>query len=67
MKLVDYLKQQGRLIDRALIKFLPADNSLIACAMRYSICAGGKRLRPILVIEGARLCGGTVAQVLPAA
>ena len=28
-------------------------------AMRYSLLAGGKRLRPVLVLEFCRLCGGT--------
>lgn len=67
MNLTDYLKKQGSLVDAALLKYLPVDNSLISRAMRYSVCAGGKRLRPILVIEGARLCGGAPARVMPAA
>lgn len=36
-------------------------------AMRYSLTAGGKRLRPILTLEFCRLCGGDVHAVLPAA
>ena len=28
-------------------------------AMRYSLLAGGKRIRPVLVLEFCRLCGGT--------
>ncbi|MDD5629703.1 MAG: polyprenyl synthetase family protein, partial [Elusimicrobia bacterium] len=39
----------------------PAD---IRKAMRYSIFAGGKRLRPALVIAGAECCGGRAARVL---
>src|SRR2546427_2931724 len=35
--------------------------------MRYSVMAGGKRLRPILVIAGAGACGGAAAMVLPTA
>ena len=36
-------------------------------AMRYSLTAGGKRLRPILALEFCRLCGGDVHAALPAA
>lgn len=36
-------------------------------AMRYSVEAGGKRLRPILTLEFCRLCGGDVRAALPAA
>ena len=36
-------------------------------AMRYSLLAGGKRLRPILTLEFCRLCGGDVRAALPAA
>jgi len=35
--------------------------------MRYSILAGGKRLRPVLVIAGAELCGGKADDVMPTA
>ena len=34
-------------------------------AMEYSLLAGGKRLRPILVLETCRMCGGEMAQALP--
>ena len=30
----------------------------LAEAMRYSLLAGGKRLRPMLALEFCRLCGG---------
>ena len=36
-------------------------------AMRYSLLAGGKRLRPVLVLEACRLCGGDPARALPLA
>jgi len=36
-------------------------------AMRYSLLAGGKRLRPVLVLEFCRLCGGDTDKALPAA
>lgn len=34
-------------------------------AMRYSLLAGGKRLRPLLVLEFCRLCGGNVENAIP--
>ena len=34
-------------------------------AMRYSLLAGGKRLRPVLTLEACRLCGGDVEKALP--
>lgn len=36
-------------------------------AMRYSLMAGGKRIRPILTLEFSRLCGGDIKSALPAA
>lgn len=59
-----------QMIEDALANFLPDDNCLeksVIDSMRYSLLAGGKRIRPRLVVEFARLCGGTVAEVLPLA
>jgi len=39
----------------------------LAEAMRYSLLAGGKRLRPMLALEFCRLCGGDWEAALPAA
>lgn len=36
-------------------------------AMEYSLLAGGKRIRPMLVLESCRLCGGDVEKALPLA
>lgn len=36
-------------------------------AMDYSLTAGGKRIRPVLVLEFCRVCGGDVRKALPAA
>jgi len=36
-------------------------------AMRYSLLAGGKRIRPVLVLEFCRICGGKWEDALPAA
>ena len=57
MALKKYLNQKSIIIERALRKYLPKDSSLLSRAMRYSVLAGGKRLRPILVLLGAEVCG----------
>ena len=36
-------------------------------SMRYSLLAGGKRIRPMLVLEFCRICGGDIEKALPAA
>jgi geranylgeranyl diphosphate synthase type II len=53
----EYLTEQQQLVDRALDAWLPAENVApfsIHKAMRYSVFAGGKRIRPILAIAAAR-------------
>jgi geranylgeranyl diphosphate synthase, type II len=70
MGLNDYLRERQKQIDRALDRFLPkaaAKPATIHRAMRYSLFAGGKRLRPILAVAAAEACGGTAARALPAA
>ena len=56
-----WLKQTQKQVDTALGKFLPRESArpqTIHKAMRYSIFAGGKRLRPILTLAAAEACGG---------
>jgi geranylgeranyl diphosphate synthase, type II len=65
-----YLKARRRAVDEALDRYLPpatAPPPVIHEAMRYSVFAGGKRLRPILVIAGAEAVGGQMADVMPTA
>lgn len=52
-----YLNTMRLYIDKKLKFFLPKDKSVISQAMRYSVMAGGKRLRPIFVILGAEISG----------
>ena len=42
----------------ALFNFAAAGRSQLIEAMRYPVLAGGKRLRPFLVVQWCRLCGG---------
>lgn len=70
MELEEYLKERRRWVEEALDRFLPpADASPVSIheAMRYSVFAGGKRLRPILAIASAEAAGGVVEDVLPVA
>ena len=65
-----YLQEQKALVDEALVRYLPGEEhypSAIFQAMRYSVFAGGKRVRPILAIAAAEVVGGTAADVLPLA
>ncbi len=39
----------------------------LAEAMRYSLLAGGKRIRPMLVLEFCRICGGDIDSAMPVA
>ena len=59
-----------KLIEEALESFLPSGDCLeknVVDAMRYSLMAGGKRVRPRLVLEFARLIGEKDEEVLPLA
>ncbi len=52
-------------IDRALDRLLPSPDQApvsIHRAMRHSVFAGGKRLRPVLCIEAARMIAGSIPQ-----
>jgi len=65
-----YLQEQKALVDEALARYLPGEENYppaIFQAMRYSVFAGGKRVRPILAIAAAEATGGTTADVLPLA
>ena len=70
MELRAYLTEKRRILDKALEGFLPEPEGPaadIVRAMKYSLFAGGKRLRPILCIAGAESVGGKEQDVLPVA
>jgi geranylgeranyl diphosphate synthase type II len=57
-------------VDSCLKRYMPAETAyppLIHHAVHYAVFNGGKRLRPILVLEGAQIAGGTASSVVPAA
>jgi geranylgeranyl diphosphate synthase type II len=58
MNLPDFFEQDRLAVDGALDRLLPAETTepvSIHTAMRYSVFAGGKRIRPILCLEAARI------------
>ena len=68
--LVAYLDERKALVDRALDGYIPGgqnDPPVIVQAIRYSLLAGGKRIRPILCMAAAEAVGGDAGAVLPAA
>jgi len=69
-QLETYLKERLQLVETALDRYLPQAATLpksLHGSMRYSTFAGGKRIRPILMIAACEAVGGDVQQVLPAA
>jgi geranylgeranyl diphosphate synthase type II len=68
--LPDFLDARAATVNRALDGFLPAATAKPATihqAMRYSLFAGGKRIRPALCLSAAAACGGDEAEALPLA
>jgi geranylgeranyl diphosphate synthase type II len=65
-----YLSDSAKRVDKALDGFLPKEKTApqtIHKAMRYSVFAGGKRLRPILCLAAAEACGGDPQKAMAAA
>lgn len=70
MDLKHYLAACTADVNAALESFLPSETDrpeTIHKAMRHSVFAGGKRLRPVLCIAAAEACGGSRADALPTA
>jgi geranylgeranyl diphosphate synthase, type II len=66
----EYLVSRQKMVDDALQQFLPQASvkpKTIHKAMRYSVFAGGKRLRPILCLAAGECCGGEPSAALPLA
>src|SRR5688500_18648657 len=63
-----YLRESTGAVNAALNRFLPTaktNPSTIHTAMRYSLFAGGKRLRPAICLAAAEACGGTRGEAMP--
>jgi len=68
--LAKFLETRTAAVNAALDRFLPSEQTKPATihrAMRYSLFAGGKRMRPALVLAAATACGGRESDALPLA
>ncbi|MEI7591462.1 MAG: polyprenyl synthetase family protein [Deltaproteobacteria bacterium] len=66
----DYLVENKAIIEESLEKFVCSKDAYpqeLASAIRYSIFAGGKRIRPILAIASTQAVGGDIQAILPVA
>ena len=65
-----FLATRTETVNAALDRFLPSEKTKPATihqAMRYSLFAGGKRMRPAVLLAAAAACGGKEADALPLA
>jgi geranylgeranyl diphosphate synthase type II len=70
MSLTEFLAEQQRLVDAALDRLTPPETALpetIHRAMRYSLFAGGKRIRPVLCLQAAAAVSGVPGENVPGA
>ena len=69
-RLASYLAEQKLVIDAAIDKLVPSEYSepkILHQAMRYSLFAGGKRIRPILTMIAAEVVGPDPVSAIPVA
>jgi geranylgeranyl diphosphate synthase type II len=70
LEMKEYLVSRQKMVENALQAYLPKSSikpKTIHKAMRYSVFAGGKRLRPILCLAAGECCGGETSEALPLA
>jgi geranylgeranyl diphosphate synthase type II len=70
MNLPAFFEEDRAAVDAALDRLMPSETAQppsIHRAMRYSVQAGGKRVRPILCLESARIFASDMTPVLPVA
>lgn len=70
MEFTERLQSYKTMVEAAIAAHLPESGvpyDTLTRSMRYSLLAGGKRLRPALVLEFCRVCGGDVQAALPVA
>ncbi|OQY19476.1 MAG: polyprenyl synthetase [Desulfobacteraceae bacterium 4572_35.1] len=70
MDLKHYMERCRASVDKQLLSLLPSKDmrpEKLHQAMHYSVFAGGKRIRPILMIASCEAVGGDISQVLPTA
>lgn len=67
---LSYLDRVIKEVNKALDRYLPSERrepATLHKAMRYSLFAGGKRIRPALCLAAAECCGGTWERAMPLA
>jgi len=67
MNFSEQLKKKKLEFESFLPQFLLKGNGILGRAIRYAVSAGGKRLRPILVLEAAKIFALPIKKALPAA
>lgn len=68
--LAKFVSENRNIVDDALNKYVPGvdvEPRILHEAMRYSLFAGGKRIRPILAISAAEIIGGDKSSIMPLA
>ena len=65
MDVARYLAARVQLVNRALASHFPASRTRLRQAIRYSLLAGGKRIRPILTLAAAEVVGAPARLALP--
>ncbi|KGF12246.1 farnesyl-diphosphate synthase [Peptostreptococcus sp. MV1] len=68
MDFISELKNKSDFIESEIYSYLPVEEGYqktLFSAMNYSFKAGGKRLRPILIMEAYSLCGGKGSDYIP--
>ena len=68
MSFKEELQKKTELTEEIIRKFLPKEEGFaenMAKAMNYSMCAGGKRIRPMLLMETCRMFGGDLRLAEP--
>lgn len=66
-KMSHYLSRVTQYLDRECFHYPEQPQQILFESMRYSLLAGGKRLRPILVLEFCDICGGNTDAAMPLA
>jgi len=69
MNIKEYLKDRQELVNSYLLSYTetPIRPGALHDSMKYSLMAGGKRIRPILCIASHAACGGRESDILPQA
>ena len=67
MRVPPFFSDYQRLADEQLRRLVPDQGDVVQRSMAYTLLAPSKRVRPVLTLLCAELCGGAPAQALPAA